>query len=221
VRTRTIIALGILALVACPIGGTAFAEEEKASLDNQLFFRGAYSSLTDSRGNEVFTDTNSAIGLSNDGKGGYSIAAGLDLSAWKLEDYGDANLMGEIFIEYSRFSKNVVIQTTSVLTGAPAPSAVAVTALNVTVAPKARFDGIGNGRFRPYVIPIGLAFLVNSPPSNDTTYLDVGLHFGAGVDILVVDRISVGADARYTYGFQETNTNTRYWSVGAYAALNF
>jgi hypothetical protein len=218
--TRSIIALGILALVACPLGGVAFAEEE-ASLDNQLFFRGAYSSLQDSRGGEVFTDTGGATGTFNNDKGGYSVAAGLDLSAWKLEDYGGANLMGEIFMEYSRFSQNAVIQTTSALLGAPVYSKVAVTELNVTVAPKARFDGLGSGRFRPYVIPIGLSFLVNSPPSDDSTYLDIGLHFGGGIDIVVIDRISVGADARYTYGFQETNTNTRYWSVGGYAALNF
>jgi hypothetical protein len=102
-----------------------------------------------------------------------------------------------------------------------AQSRVAVTELNVTVAPKARFDGLGSGRFRPFVIPIGLSFLVNSPPSNDSTYLDLGLHFGGGLDVLVIDRLSVGADIRYTYGLQDSITNTRYGSTGLYAALNF
>lgn len=66
-----------------------------------------------------------------------------------------------------------------------------------------------------------MAFLVNSPPSNDSTYLDLGLHFGGGLDVLVVDRISVGADVRYTHGFDASHANTRYWSTGAYVALNF
>lgn len=194
--------------------------EETAVLGNQLFFRGAYSALVTSRANEVFTDTLGTTTL-NSSKGGWSMAAGLDLSAMKIEKLGGANLMGEIFMEYSKFSGHYVTQTTSALLGGTTQSDVAVSEMNVTVAPKARFDGLGNGRFRPFVIPIGMSFLVNSPPSNDSTYLDVGLHFGGGLDVLVVERISVGADVRYTYGFQETNTNVSYWSTGAYVALNF
>ena len=183
-RVRTTMAIGVIALSLGLMGSTAQAEEEKVTYGHQLQFRGAYSALTTARGNEVFTDTVSAGGLSNNSNGGYSIAAVLDL-------------------------------------GGTATSDVAVTGLNVTVAPKARFDDLGNGRFRPFVIPIGLAFLVNSPPSNDTTYLDLGLHFGGGLDVLIVDRVSIGWDARYTYGFEQSNTHTRYWSTGGYVALNF
>lgn len=196
------------------------ASAEEQAFGNQLQVRGAYSALVNSRGTEVFTDTLSA-GASNDDKGGYSIAAVLDLSAMKVENLGGLRLLGEIFIEYSNFSSNTVVQTTSALLGGSNLSNVAVTALNVTVAPKARFDGLGSGRLRPFVIPIGLSFLVNSPPSNDTTYLDIGLHFGGGLDVVVTDRVSVGWDVRYTHGFEQTNTNTRYWSTGAYLALNF
>ena len=39
--------------------------------------------------------------------------------------------------------------------------------------------------------------------------------------MVVTDRVSVGWDVRYTHGFEQTNTNTRYWSTGAYLALNF
>jgi len=213
------ILVATFAFVSSGVAGAASAEEGK-TFDNQLFFRGAYSALVTNRANEVFTDTLGTTTL-NSSKRGWSMAAGLDLSAMKIEKLGGANLMGEIFMEYSKFSGQYVTQTTSALLGGTTQSDVAVSEMNVTVAPKARFDGLGNGRFRPFVIPIGMSFLVNSPPSNDSTYLDVGLHFGGGLDVLVVDRISVGADVRYTYGFQETNTNMSYWSTGAYVALNF
>ena len=219
-QLRYIVLAGAMALSFTTVSGSAVAEDDDTTYSNQLFFRGAYSALTDARSPEVFTDTLAATNA-NDDKGGWSIAAGLDLSAMKLEDLGGANVMGEIFLEYSKFSDRLVTQTTSFLLGTPKQSDVGVTELNVTVAPKVRFDSLGSGRFRPFVIPIGLSFLVNSPPSDDTTYLDVGLHFGAGIDVLVIDRISVGYDVRYTHGFESTNTNTNYWSTGAYVALNF
>ena len=217
---RTITAVCAAITMVCIAWGSASAEEER-ELSHQLFFRGAYSALTESRANEVFTDTAGAAGLTNGGTGGWSVAAGLDLSAGHIEDMGNMNVMGEVFAEFSRFSNQPVVQATSALLGAPIVRRVTVTELNVTIAPKARFDGLGNGRIRPFVVPIGLSFLVNSPPSDDTNYLDVGLHFGGGLDVLVVDRISVGWDVRYTHGFDQSNTNTRYWSTGVYAGLNF
>lgn len=208
-----------IAISLC-LGGSIAQAGDADTLGNQLQIRGAYSALSNDRGGEVFTDTLGTTGV-NDGKGGYSIAAVLDLSAMEMKDLGGLRLMGEVFVEYSLFSDELVTQTTSVLTGGTEESKVAISALNVTIAPKARFDDLGSGRFRPFVIPIGIAFLVNSPPSNDTTYLDLGLHFGGGLDVLVTDRVSIGWDARYTYGFEQTNTNTRYWSTGGYVALNF
>ena len=77
------------------------------------------------------------------------------------------------------------------------------------------------GRFRPFVIPVGLAFLVSSPPSNDTTYLDLGVNFGAGVDIELTHLISLGIDLRYTHGFELSNTNTSYLSSGATLGIMF
>jgi hypothetical protein len=218
VKNRISIALAIASL--CVAHTSAWAGDGDV-YGNQLQVRGAYSSLIDDRGGEVFTDTGGANGTTNDDNGGYSIAAVLDLSAMEIKDLGGLRLMGEIFVEYSLFSDKVVRQTTSALLSGTNDSNVAVSALNVTIAPKARFDDLGSGRIRPFVIPIGIAFLVNSPPSNDSTYLDIGLHFGGGLDCLVTDRVSVGWDARYTHGFEQTNTNTSYWSTGAYVALNF
>lgn len=196
---------------------TANADESK---NNQVIFRGAYSRLTDSRGGEVFTDTNGATVL-NDNQGGYSVAAGVDLSLLQVEALGGANLMGEIFMELSRFSRKTVTQATSVLLGGAATSNVAVTELNCSVSPKLRFDGLGAGIVRPFIVPVGLAFLVNSPPSDDTTYLDLGLQFAAGVDFKLVGPLSAGVDFRYTYSFEQSNTNTRYFSTGGYVGINF
>lgn len=215
-RENILVAAAAAFLFGALGSGVAYADE--AAFSNQLFFRGAYSSLVNDRGEEVFTDT---LTGENDDKSGWSIAAGLDLSAMKIEDLGGANLMGEVFIEYSEFADARVAQATSALLGGTAKSDVSVSELNVTIAPKARFDDLGNGRIRPFIIPIGLSFLVNSPPSDDTSYLGVGLHFGGGIDVLVIDRISVGTDFRYTHGFKQTNTHMTYWTTGAYAALNF
>jgi len=185
---------------------------------NQVFFRGAYTRLTNDRGGEVFTDTAGANGLNND-KGGFSIAAGLNLALTDPADMKGLVLLGEIFVEYSRFSKKVVAQATSALLGGTATSDVHVTELNVTIAPMLRYDGWKV--VRPFFIPIGLAFLVNSPPSNDTTYLDVGLHFAGGLDFVLIDEISLGVDVRYTYAFDQSNTGNSYLSVGGYAGINF
>ena len=185
---------------------------------NQVFFRGGYSRLTDSRGAEVFTDTGAAAGT-NDDKGGFSIAAGLDLALTDPADLNGLVLVGEIFVEYSRYSKKEVAQATSALLGGTATSEVHVAGLNVTVAPMLRYDGWS--WVRPFVIPVGLAFLVNSPPSNDTTYLDVGLHFGGGLELVLIDEISLGVDVRYTYAFDQSNTNNSYLSTGLFAGVNF
>jgi|GEM_PF-921040 len=185
---------------------------------NQVFFRGGHARLAKSRGDEVFTDTDAATGA-NDGRTGFSIAAGLDLALTEPADMRGLVLLGEIYIEYARFSKNDVLQTTSALLGGTDTSDVHVAELNVTVAPKFRYDGWKV--VRPYFIPVGLAFLVNSPPSNDSTYLDIGLHFAGGFDFVVIDEFSLGVDFRYTYAFDQSNTNNSYMSTGAYAGVNF
>ena len=199
---------------------TVMAQEvapEKKKISNQVFFRGAYARLQDSRGGEVFTDT--ATG-NNSGKNGYSVAAGIDLALTEPNLlFGHATLLGEVFMEYSRYAHAKVLQTTSALLGGTNQSEVSVSEMNVTIAPKVRIDSLG--WVRPFVIPGGISWLVNSPPSNDTTYLDLGIPFAAGVDIVLHERISLGVDGRYTYAFDHTNTHNAYLSTGAYAAINF
>jgi len=92
------------------------AEEEDEGFYSQVFVRGGYAQLSDSRSNEVFTDANGGAGL-NDGDGGFSVAAGLDLSLLRAQNLGGLNLMGEIFVDYSEYSRKRVSQATSVLLG--------------------------------------------------------------------------------------------------------
>jgi len=194
-----------------------FAEEATAKPKiGQVFFRGAYAYLVSDRGGEVFTDTGGAAERSNDSKSGWSVGAGLDLTLVR-EVFG-GQLQGQIFVEYASFSNEDVVQTTSALTGAPAVEKVSVSQLTVAISPKYSRDF---GKFRPWIIPIGLAFLVNSPPSNDTTYLDVGGHWGAGVDYLLFDPLRIGVDLRYTAGLGQSDTSNDYLSTGLVVGIEF
>jgi len=186
----------------------------------EVIFRGAYSALSNDRGGEVFTDAASGLGAgpSNDGKGGFGVAAALNLDMWKGEDMawmpGDATIVGEIFVEYSKFSNEAVVQTASALLGNPTLHVVNVTQLEVAVSPKVKFNSSCN--LQPFIIPIGLAFLVPSPPTNNTTYLDLGLVFGGGIDYKIHRLVSVGMDVRYTWSLGEAEmTDTSYLSAGA------
>ncbi len=205
------ITLGVLVLAA----SAANADDKPR---NQVFFRGAWSYLLDDRGTAVFTDTAAASGA-NDKQNGYAVGAGLDLALSKPDQLGGNTLLGEIFVEYSRFSDQKVLPTTNFLLASTATRKVSVSELNVTIAPKLRLDSMGP--VRPYIIPVGLSFLVNSPPSDNATYLDLGLHFAGGAEFLVTDQLSAGADLRFTKDLGHADTHTSYLTAGGYVGINF
>ena len=227
---RTLGLAACVAIVLTVVAGALSQARADGSGRGEVIFRAAYSALSDDRGGEAFTDTLGLNGTRNDGTGGLGIAAALDLSLWAGEDMswlpGDATVVGEIFVEYSKFSDKYVQQTTGTIidniTGeptVPAQSVVSVSQLEVAVAPKVKLNS--SGMIQPFVIPIGLAFLVPSPPSPDTTYLDLGLTFAAGIDIKFSKPLSAGLDVRYTKSLHETDTDTSYLSAGGYVAVNF
>lgn len=184
---------------------------------SQVFFRGAFSALNSSRGGEVFTDTGTG---GNNGKNGYALSAGIDLALTKpAQIFNHITLLGEVFMEYSKHSRKKVLQTTSALLAGTNQASIEVAEMNATIAPKVRFDSFGS--VRPFVIPFGMTWLVNSPPSNDTTYLDMGIPFAAGLDVVLAEQLSVGLDFRYTMAFNHTNTENSYYTLGGYAAVNF
>ena len=211
-KLQRVLAVGVFASVVALSVSAQAGEGSK----NQVFFRGGYSMLTHSRGGEVFTDAGGATTLNN-GKSGFDVAGGVDLNIVTLFD-GKLDLLGEIMVDYSKFSRKTVTQATSVLLGGAATSNISVSELNVGISPKARLD---LGHVRPFIIPIGLSFLVNSPPSDDANYLDLGINTGAGIDFKIVDWLSLGVDVRFTHGFHFAAENVDYLSTGAYAGLNF
>jgi hypothetical protein len=190
-----------------------------ADLGGQVFFRGGVAMLVGGdRGGEVFTDVNGAAGLRNDDKTGMSMGFGFSLPLLKDPWFGNT-LLAEVLIDYAQFSRKQVVQTTSALLGGTNTSNVSVSQIAIVAAPKYRFE---LGRVRPWLVPIGMEFIVNSPPSNDTTYQTPAVHFAAGIEYRLFDPLSVGVDARYNLGFglahvREDNSFT----AGGYLGFNF
>ena len=193
-----------------------------AELGGQVFYKYGTATAKDDRSGEPFTDTYGLAGK-NDGDSGSAIAAGLDIPLAKL--FGNT-LLGEVMVEYAKFSNKEVLQTTSVLKDEALAengslyktSEVTVSALNVVIAPKYRFD---LGKVRPWIIPAGLAFMVNSPPTEDSNYLDVGYHYGAGVEYMLTDLLSIGVDYRNTIASGDPGYKATYSTMGGYLGINF
>lgn len=206
--------LGILALLAV-VSTSAFA-------DGQVFYRYGFSSLKESRGGQTFTDVGTVLPgtVKNDDKSGHGFGAGLDLKLMACPLIGSNSIVGEIFVDYNKFSKKYVLNAIDVVAaGSTAKQKVTVSELAVVVAPKYRIDGLG--KLRPWVIPAGLAFLVNSPPSNTTSYLDVGYHVGAGAEYMILKELSLGVDYRYTFAGGDPGVRASYGSLGLNLGVNF
>ncbi|MBP9681893.1 MAG: outer membrane beta-barrel protein [Bacteriovorax sp.] len=203
--------LGLLTLLA--------VMSSAALADGQVFYRYGLSSLSTSRGGQTFTDVLGNNGK-NDDKNGHGLAAGLDLKMMNCPLFPQNSLVGEIFVDYNRFSNKKVVNAIGHVAGiSSVPTEVSVSELAVVVAPKYRFDSMGS--FRPWIIPAGLAFMVNSPPSNTTNYLDVGYHVGAGAEYMIVKELSLGVDYRYTIGSGDPQLKVKYSSLGASLGINF
>ena len=196
---------------------------------NMVFFRGGGAWATSDRSGEVFTDVFGFAGT-NGGDSGYYVGAGLDLvmtkDAWGM--LSKTWVLGEIGVEFKRFnSKNVqvAVPTTCGLAGAgtcPGASAkgeVQITMLTVNVAPKIMFRE--GSRFRPWIIPIGLDFHVISPPSNDTTVLDIGAQFAVGAQYRIWKAFHLGVDGRFHLATGQTDTTNNFGTVGGYVGIAF
>ena len=142
------------------------------------------------------------------GQDAWQVGAGLDLPLMKVLDN---TLLGEVMVEYSE----VTNKETKFVLGAKAIENL----LHVVVAPKLRIDSLGS--IRPWILPIGLSFNVNSPPTEAATYLSVGGTTGAGIEYVLMKRFSVGVDFRYYFGEEVANTSTNHLSTGGYIGINF
>jgi hypothetical protein len=210
-----------LLIIGCMIAGLLAGMASSAfAKGNQVFFRGGGAFLSEDRGGQVFTDTGGADTFNNEDSGFY-VGGGVELvlsnNVWGF--LPKTSVLGEIGVEYRRFDSNRVIQATSALLGAPASTKVQLTMLNVSVSPKIKFNE--GSRLRPWIIPVGLDFIVISPPSNDTTYLDVGVQFAGGLEYNIYGPFNVGADVRYHLSARHTDTNNDVTTVGVYVGIDF
>jgi hypothetical protein len=211
----------MLGLSVC--GALPASAEEATATGNRVFFRGGYAETSSNRGGELFTDGHGAAGLNNS-TGGYYVGAGEDIMLSK-DFWGmmkSIALVGEIGVEFKRFdSQTVANSDTRTVTGVSngGLSKVQVTMLTVDIAPKVKF--MQGTDFQPWIIPVGLDFHVISPPSNQTTYLDIGAQFGAGAEYRIWKELWLGVDARYHLTANQTNTVNNYGTVGAYVGIGF
>jgi len=220
----TIAGLGMFAGV---VGEAAAAQGGETG--NMVFFRGGGAFAASDRSGEVFTDAFSFTG-SNSGQNGYYIGAGLDLvlskNLWGM--MSNTWALGEIGVEFKRFnSKSGVTQAVPAtcnlagVTSCPLVTStkVEITMLTVSVSPKIMF--MEGSRLRPWIIPVGLDFVVISPPSNDTTVLDIGAQFAVGAQYRLWKAFHVGVDGRYHVAAGQTGTTNDFGTAGAYVGIAF
>lgn len=159
--------------------------------NNMVFFRGGFAHNIDHR---------NGVSMQSGGLGGaggqadqnaWYVGAGFDWglsrNTWGLLPKTD--VMAELMFDYKEFGK---AQGNAL----PPPGAgVTVSQLTLSAAPKIKFmDG---SKFRPWIIPAGLAIHVVSPPTESITVLTPGVMFGAGADYRIWKDFFVGADVRY------------------------
>jgi len=196
---------------------------------NMVFFRGGWAGLVNDRGNEIITDVQNTFGTgpSNDNNSGYYVGAGLDLvlsrDVWGM--MSGVWALGEIGVEFKRWNSEKVAQAvpstakTAFGTTTVERKKVQLTMLTVSVAPKIMF--MEGSRIRPWIIPGGLDFHVISPPSNDTTVLDIGVQWAVGVQYRVWKAIHLGIDGRFHLATGQTDTTNNFGTAGAYLGLAF
>ncbi|MFZ2168461.1 MAG: porin family protein, partial [Methylococcaceae bacterium] len=226
------------------------APVEKDHHDNTLSFRGGYARNDNTRnGVSIASDvTGSQLPLGLPGgqpdKDGWYIGAGFDFSltddVWGAMD--NTQVLAELMFDYKEFAGavqgNLLTQqptslagptleaigavpagTTAVLAGQETRS-VTVNQLTVSAAPKVKF--MKDSAFRPWIIPVGLAIQVISPPSESITVLNPAMVFGAGADYRIWKDIFIGADARYYLaGGAADGVNTDGMTAGGYIGIGF
>ena len=140
------------------------------------------------------------------------VAAALDIPLMK-DPFFNNTLLGQISMDFSGING----RTTRLL---GAGDAGRQSLYKIAVSTKYRIDTLGN--IRPWLIPIGLSFLVNSPPSQSAAYLTVGGTTGFGVEYVLAERFSLGAAFSYNFYSESLNrANTNHLSVGPYVGINF
>lgn len=208
--------------------------------DNMVFFRGGYARNDHKRdGVSIYSDVaGSQLGFPGqvgDNEGWY-IGAGFDFSVnddlFGLMD--NTEVLAELMFDWKEFSTatqgNVLAQDPTWLAAnqllGPLPAnftatrEVSVSQFTISAAPKIKF--MKGSDFRPWVIPVGMAFHVISPPSESITVFNPGVMFGAGADYKLWKDIYIGVDGRYHLtGGAGDGVNTDGFTAGGYLGLGF
>jgi hypothetical protein len=170
----------------------------------QVSFRGGYTRLSSTADSAVFTGDGT-------GRDGYMVGAALDIPLMR-DPWFNNTLLGQISMDFSGING----RTRFAVSGERGKQAL----YKIAVSPKYRFENFGN--FRPWILPIGLSFLVNSPPSDSVAYLTVGGTTGAGLEYVMLNRLAVGLAASYNFYSEDRNrVNTDHFSIGPYLGINF
>ncbi|MFQ5682248.1 MAG: hypothetical protein ACE5HC_03150 [Candidatus Binatia bacterium] len=193
------------ALVSASIPG-----RDKKLWGGQVSFRSGYTHL-DGPAKSAFN--------TNGGKDGWMVGAALDIPLLK-DPWFNNTLVGQISMDFSGMRNK-----TSGILGLSSNGSQNL--YKIAVSPKYRFDNLGEvapwlRNVRPYLIPVGLAFQVNSPPSNGVTYLTVGGTSGAGVEYVLARQFSLGVAFSFNYFNKDRNQiNVNNLQVGPYVGINF
>ncbi len=186
---------------AADTGDVSFAEvSEKRTM---LFFRGGFARSDEHRNGTTLESRVVPLGAQDQAdRNAWYVGAGFDFQltrdTWGLLPKTEVD--AELMFEYKQFGHgvqgNALANEPSILAGAPLnPRGVTVNQFTLSAAPKIKF--LHFGRFRPWVIPGGLAIHVISPPTESVTYVEPGVMFGAGAEYLLWRDFVFGVDARY------------------------
>lgn len=205
--------------------------------ENFLFFRGGYARMMADRAQDILPSPGTSKGH---GQNGFYIGAGFEHNL-SHDIFGltegtfleGTDLLGEVMFEYKRFAQGKGLLTDADEGGVVSPLAPAskqenstVTQFTVSAAPKIRFwrDSV----VRPWIIPVGFAVHVISPPSDGVTVLNPGLMFGVGTEVNLWENLYAGVDFRYHVtpngksslsGVEDTDTDGL--TAGGYVGFGF
>ncbi len=200
------------------------AKSESSKLTGgQVFFKGGLVRMDHPRKNSLLTEQ-----TDSSDKDGWQVGGGVDLPIMTIFN---STLLGEIYVEYVQTQKTKGDSSAKVEDPAPdkelAEGGGLENVLTVGVAPKFRFDNMGAIRpwmapYRPWIIPVGLTFNVNTPVNKAITNISVGGVTGLGIErLLLNNRVSLGVDFRYYWGPDIPDENLRHFTTGGYVGLNF
>ncbi len=198
-----------------------------SSSKHMIFFRGGYARSNDLRNGVSIQSVVAPVGAQEQAdRNAWYIGAGFDFNltdnVWDLMP--GTSVFAELMFEYKQLGRvaggALGNAPTQLAGGGLNPVGVTVSMFTLTAAPKIKF--MEGSRFRPWIIPAGLAIHVISPPSESITVLQPGVMFAAGADYNIWKSIFLGVDARYhlTSGRLD-NVKVDGFTVGGYLGIGF